>query len=92
RPVLADRLAVTLINLTQRAEDDLETLPGGAVRLADQGRRTVLKRFQERKSEELQHRLLTQKLPLGLVPHMQARLLARHLRGDLADYPPFLYR
>jgi CRISPR-associated protein Cas1 len=92
RPVLADRLAVTLINRKQLTADDFEALPGGAVRLADQGRRMVLKSFQERKSEELQHRLLKQKLPLGLVPHVQARLLARHLRGDLADYPPFLYR
>jgi CRISPR-associated protein Cas1 len=92
RPVLADRLAVTLINRKQLGADDFEILPGGAVRLNDSGRRTVLKAFQERKGEEIQHRLLSQKLPLGLVPHVQARLLARHLRGDLADYPPFLYR
>jgi CRISPR-associated protein Cas1 len=92
RPVLADRLAITLINRRQLAAEDFELLPGGAVRLNDNGRRAVLKAFQERKAEELQHRLLKQKLPFGLVPHVQARLLARHLRGDLADYPPFLYR
>jgi CRISPR-associated protein Cas1 len=92
RPVLADRLAITLINRKQLAAGNFETLPGGAVRLTDDGRRAVVKAFQERKAEELQHRVLKQKLPLGLVPHVQARLLARHLRGDLADYPPFLYR
>ncbi len=92
RPVFADRLALTLINRGQLGAKDFEALPGGAVRMTEDGRRTVLKAFQERKAEELQHRLLKQKLPFGLVPHVQARLLARHLRGELADYPPFLYR
>jgi CRISPR-associated protein Cas1 len=92
RPILADRLAITLINRKQLSAQSFEFLPGGAVRLTESGRREVLKAFQERKAEELQHRLLKQKLPLGLVPHVQARLLARHLRGDLADYPPFFYR
>jgi CRISPR-associated protein Cas1 len=92
RPVFADRLALTLVNRGQLGAKDFEMLPGGAVRLSEDGRRTVLKSFQERKAEEFQHRLLKQKLPFGLVPHVQARLLARHLRSELADYPPFLYR
>jgi CRISP-associated protein Cas1 len=66
--------------------------PESGLRLTDSGRRTVLTAYQERKEEEIQHRALKQKLPLGLVPHVQARLLARHLRGDLEVYPPFLYR
>lgn len=92
RPVLADRLALTLINRRQLQANHFETTPGGAVRLTDEGRRTVLVAYQRRKEEELQHRVLQRKVPLGLLPHVQARLLARHLRGDLEVYPPFVYR
>lgn len=92
RPILADRLAITLVNRRQLKAEHFETTPGGAVSLTDDGRRAVIVAYQRRKEEELQHRVLKQKLPLGLVPHVQARLLARHLRGDLKDYPPFLYR
>lgn len=92
RPVLADRLAITLINRRQLKAEHFEDLPSGAVHLNEEGRRTVLVAYQRRKEEELEHRVLKQKLPLGLVPHVQARLLARHLRGDLQDYLPFLYR
>jgi CRISPR-associated protein Cas1 len=92
RPVLADRLALALINRRQLRAEHFELLPGGAVRLTDDGRREVIVAYHRRKEEMLEHRVLRQKLPLGLVPHVQARLLARHLRGDLKDYPPFLYR
>lgn len=92
RPVLADRLALTLINRRQLQAEHFEQTPGGAVQLTDAGRRLVIVAYQERKEEELEHRVLRQKLPLGLVPHVQARLLARHLRRDLPDYLPFLYR
>jgi CRISPR-associated protein Cas1 len=92
RPVLADRLALTLINRRQLRPEHFESLPGGAIRLTDDGRREVIVAYQRRKEEMLSHRVLRQKVPLGLVPHVQARLLARHLRGDLKDYPPFLYR
>ncbi|TAK37026.1 MAG: type I-C CRISPR-associated endonuclease Cas1 [Chloroflexota bacterium] len=90
RPVVADRLALTLINRRQLQSDQFEESPGGAVLLNEEGRRAVLVAYQKRKEEEVQHRVLKEKIPLGLVPHVQARLLARHLRGDLADYPPFL--
>ncbi len=92
RPVLADRLAITLVNRRQLLADHFEQTPGGAVHLTEDGRRLVLVAYQRRKEEELEHRVLKQKLPLGLVPHVQARLLARHLRGDVKQYPPFLYR
>lgn len=92
RPVLADRLAITLINRRQLQAEHFDALPGGAVHLGDEGRKVVLAAYQRRKEEEVQHRVLKRKVPLGLVPHIQARLLARHLRGDLSDYPPFLYR
>jgi CRISPR-associated protein Cas1 len=92
RPTIADRLALTLINRKQLKADDFELLPGGAVHLSDAGRRAVLEAYQKRKEEEVSHRVLEQRLPIGLVPYIQARLLARHLRGDLDDYPPFLSR
>jgi len=92
RPVIADRLAITLINRRQLKAEHFEETPGNAVLLTEEGRRAVIAEYQRRKEEELQHRVLKQKVPLGLVPHVQARLLARHLRGDLNHYPPFLYR
>jgi len=92
RPVLADRLALTLVNRSQLRPKDFETTPDGGVYLTEGGRRTVIVAYQQRKETEIEHRLLKQKTPLGLVPHVQARLLARHLRGELAYYPPFLYR
>lgn len=92
RPVLADRVALTLINRRQVQAGDFEAMPDGGVYLNERGRRAVILAFQQRKMEEVQHRVLKEKVALGLVPHIQARLLARHLRGDLRDYPPFLYR
>ena len=92
RPLAADRLAVTLINRRQLRAASFDLLEGGAVRLTDEGRRTVLSAYQERKKRPVTHRLLRQKVALGLVPHVQARLLARHLRGDLAHYPPYVAR
>lgn len=92
RPVLADRFVLTLVNRRQIQRDDFVEREGGAVMLTDAGRRTFLAAYQERKRVEVQHRVIGKKLPLGLVPHIQARLLARHLRGDLPEYLPFLYR
>jgi CRISPR-associated protein Cas1 len=92
RPVLADRLALTLVNRRQLTRADFEDGPGGAVWLTEGGRRTVAAAYQKRKQEEVHHAVADQRPPLGLVPHVQARLLARHLREDLEAYPPFLYR
>lgn len=92
RSSVADRLALTLLNRRQLTRADFEERPGGAVSLTDAGRKTVVVAYQERKGDEVPHRVLERKLPLGLVPHIQARLLARHLRGDLEFYPPFLIR
>jgi CRISP-associated protein Cas1 len=89
RPVLGDRLAVTLVNRCQIAPDDFATRPGGAVWLNDEGRKKVLVAYQTRKADEVSHRMLKRKVPLGLVPHLQARLLARVLRGDIEAYPAF---
>lgn len=92
RPVLADRLALSLINRRQVRAADFRRQDGGAVLLSDEARRTVLGAWQERKREERQHPFLEDKAPFGLVPHLQALLLARHLRGDLDAYPPWFWK
>lgn len=92
RAPVADRLAATLINRRQLLADGFDISPGGAVLLNDDGRRNVLSAYQEQKKRLVTHNLLQQKVSLGLVPHVQARLLARHLRGDLAHYPPYVAR
>jgi len=92
RSVLADRLALSLINRKQLNEKDFIRMDNGAVLLKEDARKTLLTAYQERKREELQHIFLGEKLPLGLFPAIQAQLLARHLRGDLDAYPPFLWK
>ena len=92
RPVLADRLALTLINRGQLRAGDFAVDEGGAVSLTEDGRKTVLVAWQERKKRELRHPFLGEAMPMGLVPHVQALLLSRHLRGDLDGYPPFLWK
>lgn len=92
RPYLADRLALALINRKQLSASDFQSTPGGGIHLSDDGRRAVINAYQKRKEEEVTHRVLDRKVPIGLVPHLQARLLARHLRGDLPHYLPFLVR
>lgn len=92
RAPLADRLALALINRRQLRAGHFERLPGDAVLLTEEGRRLVLTAYQQRKEEVVDHRALREQVPVGLVPHIQARLLARHLRGDLKDYPPFVSR
>ena len=91
RSVLADRLALTLINLKQLSQKDFEERTGGAVYLNEAGRKTVVVAYQKRKQDEFTHPLLEEKVPFGLIPHVQARLLARHLRGDMEEYLPVLY-
>lgn len=92
RPALADRLALSLINRRQVQASDFEQREGGAVLLTDKGRKTVLTAWQERKKEERAHPFLDEKAPLGLVPFLQAQMLARHLRGDLDVYPPWFWK
>ena len=92
RPVLADRLALSLINRRQVAAKDFETAVSGAVTMRDDARKAVLVAYQNRKRDELVHPFLKEKTTLGLVPFVQANLLARYLRGDLDGYPPFLWR
>lgn len=92
RPVLADRLALSLVNRRQLAPEDFVIEEAGGVRLTDDARKRVLVAWQERKRDELRHPFLDESMPLGLVAHAQAQLLARHLRGDLDGYPGFVWR
>jgi CRISPR-associated protein Cas1 len=90
RPWLADRLAVTLINRQQLAPNHFKEREGGAVEFTDPGRKLVIQSYQERKKETLAHPLLDQNLRIGQLPFIQARILARHLRGDLPHYVPLI--
>lgn len=92
RPLLADRLALSLINLKQVTAKDFQVMDNGAVLLKEDSRKVVLTAYQERKREEINHVFLNEKAPIGLFPFLQAQLLARHLRGDLDGYPPFLWK
>lgn len=92
RPVLADRLALSLVNRRQVSADDFIMEEAGGVRLTDDARKRVLVAWQERKRDELRHPFLDEAMPLGLLAHVQAQLLARHLRGDLDGYPGFVWR
>jgi len=92
RPVLADRLALSLINRRQLSPEDFIVEEAGAVRLTDDARKRVLVAWQERKRDELRHPFLDETCPLGMVAYLQAQLLARHLRGDLDGYPPFIWK
>jgi len=92
RPMLADRLVLSLINRRQLASGDFIVEETGGVRLTDDARKRVLVAWQERKREELRHPFIGETAPLGLVAHLQAQLLARHLRGDIDGYPAFVWK
>lgn len=92
RPCMADRFVLTLINNRMVRPADFIHAENGAVLLSDAGRKEFLQHWQERKREQLTHPYLEEKLPWGMVPYAQALLLARHLRGDLDGYPPFLWK
>ncbi len=92
RPYLADRLALTLVNRQQiTATDFIQTEVGGFC-LKDKARKTLLASWQERKREEVEHPFLKEKMTVGMLLHIQARLLARYIRGDMDAYPPFAMR
>lgn len=92
RPCIADRFVLSCINNRIFQKSDFDYRENGAVFLNEKGRRIFLQRWQERKKDTLTHPFLGEKIPWGLVPYLQAMLLARHLRGDLEAYPPFLWK
>jgi CRISPR-associated protein Cas1 len=92
RPVIADRLALSLVNRGQLRAGDFEIEAAGGVTLREDARKLVLAAWAERKKEDIRHPFLGETMTLGLMPHIQAQLLARHLRGDLDGYPPFVWK
>jgi CRISPR-associated protein Cas1 len=92
RAPLADRLVLTLVNRGQITPDDFVERPGGAILMAEEARKTLLAAYQKRKQEEVFHTVAETKVPFGLIAHTQTRLLARHLRGDVPTYQPFILR
>ncbi len=92
RAYLADRFVLSLINRKQIKPEGFETTESGAVNMDDATRKTLLVAWQKRKQEEIIHPFLKEKIKIGLLPYVQALLMARFLRGDLQGYPPFLWR
>ena len=92
RSLIADRLVLTLINRRQVNPNGFQSDPAGGVTLDSATRRAVLVGYQERKREEVTHPLLGENVPVGLLPHIQARLLARTVRGEVSDYPAVVLR
>lgn len=89
---IAERLALKLINLKVLNEKDFDRQPGGAVMLNEGGRKKVLEKWQEKKREEFRHSVLGQKIQYGLLPFVQANLLAKYVRGEIGEYPPYIAR
>ena len=92
RPCMAERFVLSLVNNRMLKASDFEWRESGGVYLKDDARRLFLSKWQERKKESITHPFLNEKLPWGLVPYVQALLLARYLREDLDAYPPFLWK
>ncbi len=92
RAFIADRLVLSLINRKQIQLKDFEVTQSGAVLLKDKPRKNVLAAYQKRKQDVITHPFLNEKTTIGLLLHLQARLLARYLRGDIDAYPPFIWR
>jgi len=90
RPYIVDRLALTLINLKQIQASGFQQTESGAITMDDVTRKTVLVEYQKRKQEEIKHPYLGEDVPIGLLPHIQAMLLSRYLRGELDNYPAFI--
>lgn len=89
RAYFADRVVLNLINLRQVDKNDFERRETGEIRMSEKCRKEVLVAYQKKKDEVIEHPFLGEKTTLGLLPHIQCMLLARYIRGDVEDYPPF---
>jgi CRISPR-associated protein Cas1 len=92
RPVIADRMVLSLINRKQLGKKDFTTAANGAVIMDDDARKTVLTEYQNRKQDEIYHPYIEEAVPIGLLFFIQANLMARYIRGDIDGYPPFFWR
>jgi CRISPR-associated protein Cas1 len=89
RPFIVDRLALNLVNLQQVCSSDFLKKESGGIIMTDKGRKEVLAAWQKKKQDEITHPYLNEKIPIGLLPYVQAMMMARFLRGDIDGYPPF---
>jgi CRISPR-associated protein Cas1 len=92
RSIFVDRLVIARINRNQVKVNDFKTRPGGAVEMSEEARKELIVDYQNRKKEEVNHPLTGKKVPLGLIPHLQARILARFIRGEGHGYIPYTIR
>lgn len=92
RGIMADRFALTLVNKKIMKAEHFDQQGNGAVLMNDEGRKRFVSAWQERKREIITHPFLKEKIPWGLIPYVQAMLVARTIRGDLEEYPPFLWK
>ncbi len=92
RPILADRLVLSLINRRQVSLSGFTKAANGAVIMDDQTRKTILVEYQNRKQEDVKHPYIEETVPIGLLFFIQANLMARYIRGDIDGYPPFFWR
>ena len=92
RPAFADRFVLSLINNRILSADDFECRENDSVLLTDEARKTFLSEWQKKKREEITHPFLKEKIAWGLVPFLQAQLLARTIRGELDEYPSFFWK
>ncbi|MBL7049415.1 MAG: type I-C CRISPR-associated endonuclease Cas1 [Nitrospira sp.] len=92
RPFLADRLVLSLVNLGKVNGKGFDEKENGAILMDDDTRKEVIVSYQNRKQDEIMHPFLNEKVTIGLIFHIQAQLLARHIRGDLEAYPPFVWK
>lgn len=90
--MVVDRFVLTAINNRMVSPKDFDLLESGEVCLGDAARKTLFSAWQERKRDEITHPYLKERIPWGLVPHVQALLLARFIRGDIDGYPAFLWK
>lgn len=91
RSPLCDRFVISILNLKQIKSKDFE-VGNGVYKLSDDARRLIIKEWQQRKKEIITHPFLKEKIPIGLIPYCQSMLLARYIRGDIDEYPPFIWR
>lgn len=92
RPYIADRLALSLVNLRQICATQFDVQDTGAIIMNQDTRKLILSEWQKRKQDVITHPFINEKIPIGLLPYVQAMLFAKFIRGDLEDYPPFLWK
>jgi CRISPR-associated protein Cas1 len=92
RAYMVDRLVITMINLKQISKKDFFQKEGGGVLMTDDGRKKILKNWQDRKKEVITHPFLKEKIEIGLIPYVQAQLMAKFMREELSEYQPFLIK